>query len=144
MVEENHNLIYWFIHKKNLEVDEWYDLFAIELCMAVQDYDESIGAFSTYYTTRCENRMIKEFAKMNAQKRSHEGMVSLNDFQVEYPNEDILTILELKEAFDFNENEILEMRYHGYTQEEIAEELGVSQSFISKILKKLREEYNDR
>ena len=34
LVEQNHNLIYAFLHTKNLNIEEWYDICAISLCKA--------------------------------------------------------------------------------------------------------------
>ena len=41
LVTENHNLIYSFLKKYNLDVDEYYDLAAIGLCNACINYDAS-------------------------------------------------------------------------------------------------------
>lgn len=48
LVEDNEHLIYGFIHKYNLPVDEFYDLCAIGLCEAARKYNIKKGAFSTY------------------------------------------------------------------------------------------------
>ena len=34
LVENNHKLIYYYIHKNGLSVDEYYDILAIGLCKA--------------------------------------------------------------------------------------------------------------
>ena len=31
VVEENHQLIYWYAHRRHLDLEEWYDLLAIRL-----------------------------------------------------------------------------------------------------------------
>lgn len=39
--EENHNLIYTFLHKKNLSFDEYYDVVVMGYLKAVANYDPS-------------------------------------------------------------------------------------------------------
>lgn len=53
LVENNHNLIYWFIHRRGLQDDEYYDLIAIALCRAAQDFNESEGTAFTTYAVKC-------------------------------------------------------------------------------------------
>lgn len=59
-VEDNHGLIYSFIHKYKLDIDEWYDLCAIGLIKAVQAYDSEKGSFSTLAYKCMFNEMTKE------------------------------------------------------------------------------------
>ena len=59
LVEKNHNLIYEFAKKKNLVLDEYYDILAIGLCKAASAYDESRGKFSTIAYC-CMNNILKE------------------------------------------------------------------------------------
>lgn len=48
LVEENHNLVYSFLYKYHLDVEEWYDLAAIGLCKAANTYNNDKSGFSTY------------------------------------------------------------------------------------------------
>ena len=43
LVENNHKLIYYYIHKNGLSLDEYYDILAIGLCKAALNFDESKG-----------------------------------------------------------------------------------------------------
>lgn len=139
VVEENHKLIYWYAHRRNLDLEEWYGLLAIELCKTVVSHDSERGTLSTYYKIRCDNLVNKEYNKSKAKKNTHNGITTLDNIQVGYEP----CIEEQIECIDFltNSNEILYLRYLGYTQMEIAEKLGVTQSYISKILGKMKEEY---
>ena len=48
LAEENHNLIYRFLSKYNLSIDDYYDIAAIGLCKAAMTFDKSKSKFSTY------------------------------------------------------------------------------------------------
>ena len=48
LIEDNHNLIYSFLYKYHLEVNEYYDLAAIGLCKAAMTYDSEKASFYTY------------------------------------------------------------------------------------------------
>jgi len=141
-VEKNHKLIYWYVKIKGLDIEEWYGSLAVELCLTVVDHNIKKGSLSNYFKVRADNMVNKEYAKQNSQKRKNNGIVSLDNHIVVCPNDDIMTILELNEAFDMT-NDVLRLKSMGYTQGEIAEELGISQPKISKYLKKLKEDYFD-
>ena len=40
LVEDNHNLIYGYCHRYNLNVEEYYGDLAVTLCEAAQTYKE--------------------------------------------------------------------------------------------------------
>ena len=46
VVRKNHGLIYFYLHKNNLSIEDYYDLAAIGLCKAVLTYEKNKGAFS--------------------------------------------------------------------------------------------------
>ena len=69
MVEENHTLIYWYCHKYNLDIEEYYGLFAIELCRAVQLYDPTKSKISTYITQASWNKHVNYDKGKNRNKR---------------------------------------------------------------------------
>ena len=48
LVEDNHNLIYGFIHRHNLPVDEYYGVLAIGLCKAAHNFKIGKCTFGTY------------------------------------------------------------------------------------------------
>ena len=64
LVIENHNLIYYFIHKYNLSIEDYYDICAIGLCKAANTYDDKKGIkFSTYAGVCIENEIKQELRK---------------------------------------------------------------------------------
>jgi RNA polymerase sigma factor (sigma-70 family) len=139
IVEENHNLIYWIAHSKGLEIDEWYGLLAMELCMSVISYDESKGSLSNYYKIRCDNLVMKEYKKSMRQKRVHNGLQELNH---DYPIDDNIDYsIHMAELMDNEHADVIKLKLDGYTQNEISDILGISQSKVSKIMKKVRKNY---
>ena len=147
IVEDNHNLIYWYINYANLDFQEWYDLLAIELCYTVMKHDESKGTLSTYFKLRADGLVYKEYRKSQAQKRFHfdaEYIDATHSNTGDHLDNRIAiadTETEVHDLFKGEYGEIMKLRYEGYSQTEIAEKLGVSQSYVSKILKKLRDEH---
>lgn len=141
IVEDNHNLIYWYCNLKNLDLEEWYDLLCIELCFTVMKYDPEKGSLSNYFKLRADNLTYKEYAKTKLQKRANNGIFELTDANMTPSLDDIQEAVELEEVFNVENGMILKMKAQGYTQHEIAEFFGVSQSHISKMLRKLKKEY---
>ncbi len=69
LVEKNHSLIYSFLHRHNLPIDEFYDAAAIGLCNAAAKYDENSGySFSTFAYAVIYNQIKLEFRKQNTMK----------------------------------------------------------------------------
>lgn len=141
MVEENHNLIYWYMAKYNLEISEYYDLLAIELCYAVVHYDESRGSFSNYFKMRADGIIYKEYRKSKAQKREHISVPLLDNLHTLTDDVDLTDMIGFKDLLEGEYGEIVKLRIEGYNQAEIAEMMGTNQSKISKILKQLRDDY---
>ena len=61
LVADNHKLIYFYAHKHNVDVDEYYDLLALALCQAAYNYDKTKGAFSTIAIRTMELKMLNEY-----------------------------------------------------------------------------------
>lgn len=143
IVAENHSLIYWYINLKHLNIEDYYDLLAIELCNTVLKHDPTRGTLTTYFKLRADGLMHKEYKKKRALKRT--GSVIqyieeiMNDVGIKYNDEQ----MEITEWMNVENGDILKLKSQGYSQTEIANELGVSQSYVSKILKKLRKDYDE-
>ena len=63
LVEDNHNLIYWFARKKHIDIEEYYDILAQGLCIAAHNYNSSKGSFSAYAYLVMNTEMQKEHRK---------------------------------------------------------------------------------
>jgi RNA polymerase sigma factor (sigma-70 family) len=141
VVADNHNLIYWYANLAGLKLADWYDLLAIELCITVIKYEEGKGSLSNYFKLRADGMVYKEYRKSQSQKRLATVIqYTENVHQIQDP-ESIEDKYDLKELMDVENGAIIKMKYEGYTQTEMARELGVSQSYVSKILKKLRDDH---
>lgn len=154
LVEENHNLIYWFIRKYNLSVDEWYGDLACELCLSAVTYDKNKGMFSTYAHYRMWNVMTKTLSRKNATaKRIPEYLIDSYEstFRVEGTGDEIPMIETITNGFDYADHIVnkiylknvlnsipvdikkaIILYYSGYTQDEIGDLLGVSQVTVSR------------
>lgn len=143
IVADNHLLIYWIAHILQLDLQEFYDLLAIELCYTVIKHNPDRGSLANYYKLRAEGMVYKEYRKSQSQKRLHEDITYIeNAHHILDPN-NIGTMMEFKDFMDCPDAKMLQMKYEGYSQQEIAKEIGVSQSYVSKILKKFRDDYNE-
>ena len=63
IAEENHNLIYFFINHFNVDIDEYYDIFAIDYIKCVKFWDKDRGKLSTLLCKVFLNTIIKEKRK---------------------------------------------------------------------------------
>lgn len=141
-VADNHNLIYWYINLKNLDMNEWYDLLAIELCCSVVKYNSEKGSLSNYFKMRADNLVRKEYSKSQLKKNKTAPPLEFFDAVYEsHCQDDMVLRCELDTLFTGDNGEIFRMRADGYTQVEIAAHLGVTQSYISKIIDKKRKEF---
>lgn len=68
LAEDNHKLIYWFMKRHGLYDDEYYGIFAISLCKAAREYDESKGAFSTVATKYMSSDLQKYWEHLSLKK----------------------------------------------------------------------------
>lgn len=144
VVADNHNLIYWYINMKKLDPNEYYDLLAIELCNTAMKYNPDRGSFATYFKLRADGIIYKEYRKTQAQKRIHVKVSLLDNLHTMIDDGDIADSIELQELLDGEYGEIVRLRIEGYSQTEIAEIMDTNQSKVSKILKKLKGEYEER
>ena len=158
LAEDNHNLIYFYARKYNMskqDFDDMYGILAIGLCKAARDYDESRGsAFSTvamgYMLNECRNayRCDKyKNGKLNICSYNNIFPLSDDDGTAEYINviegtSAVWADINLIEFNQFNEQlrKIAYLSYLGYNQQEIAKEMGITQSLVSRKLKKIRKE----
>ena len=152
LVEDNHDLIYSFLGKKNLSKDNFYDLAAIALCKAAMDYQEDKSRFSTLAYIYMEREINNYYRKQNSYKRVKEKQLLHLDFQL-FPlqhnyetssncpteNEALLkiSIQEFKNHSNKTESQIIKMLNQGYKQPEISSVLNCTQNRITRLKSKM-------
>lgn len=157
LVEDNHNLIYGYLNKKNLKIEEWYDVCAIGLCKAAQTFNAEKGAqFSTYAYLIMQNQVWQESRMKISKKRVPENMTYSYDAEVaELDGVDFSKMISGSENVEdkcitnviFNDflsglnarhRKIMLLRLNGYKQKDICKIVGCSQPQVSRVLEKAR------
>lgn len=147
IVELNHNLIYGYANRKGLDLDEWYGKLAILLCKSVKLWQPNRGSLSTYFYMRADTLVMLDHKMRNYHKRKANEFVEELDLEVlelevlDDSFDDLKEKKILREIMDCGNEEIIQLRYEGYTQEEIADKMGVTQPTISRLLEKTLLEY---
>lgn len=159
IVEENHNLIYAFLKKCHLPTNEYYDLAAIGLCKAAKTWDCNKQKFCTYAYTCMFNEVMGEKRKYRCQKRiESNNLVSLDAYIDTEHDVSLLDIVsnsysvedEIIAKIDVNsfvkslkdrDKQVIDLFTLGYSQDDIADIIGVSQATISRIKKILKNKY---
>lgn len=162
LAEKNHNLIYWFIKKNKLDLEEYYGELAIELCKAAYHYDETFGCSFTTYASKCMNNRVKQlFQKKKHTIEGTENCLSLDYFystegsdsytladlivdekknieretEIKAEEEDFSSILNKRDQYIFRS------LLSGKKQGDLARELKVSPQHINAIVKSIRKKY---
>ena len=162
LAEKHHNLIFYFMNRKGLDQEEFYDILAIALCKAARLYDPSEYTFTTY-CYRCFENTLRMHIRDN--KRRIQS-APFSAFEIHNDSDDIDNVIEetaeceeALQSFDeletailikgFVENlpeklkQTLKLRVQGYSQIEISRMVGVNQTMVSRRLTKIREMFND-
>ena len=153
LVTDNHNLIYYIINNKyGLSTEEYYDVCAIGLCKAAITYDSSKDVkFATYAGVCIENEI-----KIELRKQKKYSVYSLDrtfsstlDGTGEIAFVENLTTglsaydeilpYQLDEILNAREYKLVALILEGYTQTEIGNIIGISQSMISRMLSKIKQ-----
>lgn len=167
LVEENHNLIYSYMHSRKLkedDLDDWYGTLAIALCKAAVGYDETLGyKFSPYAYTCMDNEVRKV---MNSKTSIPDREVLSLDYELENTKDlcllgcladpvDYTRIVYFKDALDNvisstkqKHVDMVKMGVQdGLSCTEIAEKLGVTKQSVSaaqiKFMKDLHEQLKE-
>ncbi len=169
LIEHNLRLVSHIVKKYYSEYDEQDDLISlgtVGLIKGIDSFDAQKGARLVTYAARCiENEILMYFRA----KKKDANVVSVNEpidcdsegnpltlIDVIYTEDTISDDIDLKNKVrrlyelvdsieDDREKEIIVMRYGlyntgAYTQREIAKNLGISRSYVSRIEKRVIEE----
>ena len=157
LAEDNHNLIYYYGKKLNWtqeHMEEMYGHLAEALCMAAINYNPK--KFKTRFSTVALKYMqltdwqihrLSTMKKRSGVLISYNNTMLLDNKEVEfldtlYGDEDVWDKLNLIDLSYLPEQlrRIAYLSYLGYDQTEIGEKLGITQSLVSRKLKKIRKE----
>lgn len=161
MVEDNHKLIYGLLARHNLDADEYYDIAAIGLCKAAIYYKDDISAFSTYAYYVMYNEIKQEYRRRSKACAIPVGLITSYNDTFGLPNQKEISFIDTFVSEETVEErvvvsmsisnfisklserdlQILSMRYHGCTQREIAEKVHLSQSYVARVINKLKDLY---
>lgn len=157
LVTENHQLIYGFLSKNGLEIEDFYDLAAIGLCNAAINYRETDELFSTYAYICMKNVILNEIRRLNGVKKVPESMISSYNVPIPGCEDDEIEILDtfkssfnvekyvldriilkklMKELSGKHKNTLI-LSLKGYNNSEIGDILGCSPSYICRIKKEI-------
>lgn len=163
LVEDNHNLIYSFLYKYGLSIDEYYDIAAIGLCKAGINYNGVDSSFSVY-AYACMYNELKLYWRMktsatripdelliyydaecsntdgaNGADRNIIGMLERLDSGVSV-EDDALTKINIENVLNRlsdRDRLVFYLLNSGCGQREIGKVVGVSQSYVSNLKKKI-------
>lgn len=163
LVEDNHNLIYFYLNRHNISVDEYYDVAAIGLVKAALNYNNSKSTFSTF-AVLCIGNEIKNVYKKNGACGSipyglvfsYQDKVSDEEENMTFESilednsdmeEEMLARLSLErfmKRLDERRIKIVKLSLLGYSSSEISRILGVSQQRIGQIRSMMLEEFKGK
>ncbi len=176
LVSHNLRLVAHIVKKytNSLEADDLLSVGTIGLIKAVDSFDSEKSVQFSTYAARCINNEILMLIRSN---KKHKNVVSLNslttncdedkdlelidvlstdDDEIFTQVENNLMVQKIKEIIkrlDVRERAVIKMRYgidckRAMTQKEVADELGISRSYISRIenktLKFIKEEFESQ
>lgn len=151
-------MIYSFLYKYHLDVEEWYDITAIGLCKAANTYNNDKSGFSTYAYKCMYTTIIMEKRKENAVRIIPQNQIVYYENQVnndtstflnyipskqDIENETIstLSLENIENELVGNKRKVFVLLKGGYTQSEISKIIGISKQRISKIKQEIAEKY---
>jgi RNA polymerase sigma factor (sigma-70 family) len=153
--EKNERLIYWFMKKHELFIDDWYDVCSIGFVKAMNHYDPKYGInFSSYCYTLMLNEVRMEYRRINHRvpialsldddvKDGNGGQSEMSDIigAEDQSFDDVIFVSDLankiagyKSKYRERNLEIIKLYYSGYTHRAIGKKLDLSQSYISRII----------
>lgn len=156
LVEDNHNLIYFYAKKYKVSIEEYYDTLAMALCQAAYNFDEKKGAFSTIAIKTMYFKMQHEFSYNT--KKSKIPIDKIMHYENTYQMEDVITSHDsperiaicklsyndmLNKILNLTDNEkhkkIVMYRLQGLTVQEIGKKVNISHQNVSYALKRIKE-----
>lgn len=161
LVSKNHNLIYAYAHKKNVSIDDYYDVLAIGLCKAAKAFDKNRGKFSTLAYRCMENELNLHWKSTKRKSVIPEELVFSYDAPINSAdsdedsftkfitgdcfNSEVLSNIvseEFVESLSDKEKDIISFLLDGMTHKEIADTMGFKRQNVSYHLNNIRKKAN--
>lgn len=161
LATDNHNLIYSFLTKYNLDAEEYYDLAAIGLCQAAKTYRNHIARFSTYAYRCMFNILSKEWKRKQNVGIIPEHLISSYNCKITNENDELVEYVEyIPSDFDLEYTSLLkvsvattikklglserdllifELSQAGYNHTEIGKLVGCDRSTVARVQKNIME-----
>lgn len=136
LVTKNHNLIYWFAQKQNLDIDSYYDILANGLIKAAQKYDCNKGGFSTYAFYCMKSELFNYNRSQNVKFKFNESLVY--DPEIAIKIVDKIRYEEFVSTLSKKEKIVLQSVLDGYSLNEISEQMSSSRKSASKSIERIR------
>ena len=151
LVERNIRLAIYFANKwrqTGIDQEELLSLAFLGMIKAAKAFRPELGyEFNTFAGHVVKNEILLEIRRQKKQKLVYStDNIFINDNDGEeytvdelFPShdqvEEVVILTELINELPTQQRNIIKMRYSGYTQSEIAMEMGLSQTYISRLLK---------
>lgn len=156
LVEQNQKLIFWSLKRFGFSIDEYYGAAAVGLCKAAMHWDSTKSAFSSFASAVIRNEILMEkrtenklpqnptsldalvpFSDDDSSETDLYGQIAAPDlFEPAEDHQDIKkAIAEAKAYMSDIQFQALGMYAQGAKQREIAKHLGITQSYVARVLK---------
>lgn len=151
LIEDNLELVYHIIHRYYptfIGDEDIVQTGMLGLCKAAEKWDKERGIFSTYACNCIRNEIMNEFRR----RKKHKGILSL-DYEVTGEDgekttfgdlcvgDDDVLYLGIDSCYDAltdKEQEVVELKQQGVSNEEIAKTLNVNIQFVWATMRKLK------
>jgi len=158
LVADNHNLIYGYVRKRKVSIDEYYDLLAVALCKAARSYNSKNVKFSTFAFKCMDNELFKYLDSINKKSSIPYGLIVSYDATIQdvCGNEnnfyeilsdnnsynDMMYVVmssEFKRTLTERELFVVEMLEEGFTHSEIAKKIGCNRSNVTYFVGRIKD-----
>lgn len=146
---ENEALVYHVLHKKfpmSRFDDDFQQIARLGLWKACLRYDETKGKFSTYAVPAIENEIKMELRKMSRKpiETSLDALImdtsglTISEICMGEQNIGFIDTIWVDKELTDRQKRILSLLYDGMVQADIAREIGISQTMVSREVSKIR------
>lgn len=161
LFEKNVELAYWILNKYFPKFSKDEDMIQVVLLgfyKACLNYEESRGTLSALATESIKNEILMEIRRRNRMEKlsvvSLEGYIPNTDNRFKFEDaipvpgegheETILNDISFQSFFNTlcdRDQEILLLRMKGVKQDDVADQVGLSQSYCSRLITKIKKKY---